>query len=258
MRYRILWGVLGALAGSSAMAHSPYLLPNTFVSTDRNQVTVQGALTEEFFTPDVALKSDAYHVIGPDGSKQMLAPNYFKDLAVLEVATPTNGTYRISTGQRLGRASKATLVNGQWEAVREGKEAPAGAKVYDVKSVTTTEVFVTRGTRSDAVLQARKAGLEFRPITHPNKSSVGAEVQFEALFDGAPLARQAITIHRGDERYAQKKLSLEVATDAQGRFTAKLDQPGVYLATTRHRFVAKDAVATAESHTYSVIFEVTE
>ena len=56
----------GLAVAGMACAHSPYLLPNAFDATDRKLVTVQGSFTEEFFVPDVAMKSDDYHVIAPD------------------------------------------------------------------------------------------------------------------------------------------------------------------------------------------------
>ncbi len=45
------------LAVGTAQAHSPYLLPNLFDLGKRDHVTVRGSFTEEFFSPDVAMKS---------------------------------------------------------------------------------------------------------------------------------------------------------------------------------------------------------
>ena len=56
------------LAVGTAQAHSPYLLPNLFDLGKRDHVTVQGSFTEEFFSPDVAMKSDDYHVVTPAGA----------------------------------------------------------------------------------------------------------------------------------------------------------------------------------------------
>ena len=51
--------LLLSLAVPAAQAHSPYLLPTVFDASDRKIVTVEGAFTESFFTPEVVMKSDA-------------------------------------------------------------------------------------------------------------------------------------------------------------------------------------------------------
>jgi uncharacterized GH25 family protein len=168
------------------------------------------------------------------------------------------GTYRISTGQRTGRTSKAIYREGDFEFLEPGKPAPANARVYDVKSITTADVFVSRGKPSDAALAARNKGLEFHPLAHPNGLFAGSEAKFEVLFDGRPLANQAIAVHFHDERYSSKKRYAQTKTDAAGRFAVKLDRPGIYLAMTRHRLLPAAEGEPGTSHTYSVTFEATE
>src|SRR5262245_25395800 len=163
LRASVLAGAaLFCLSASLALqAHSPYLLPNAFDLVDRKHVTVEASFTETFFVPDVAMKADDYHVIAPDGSKRVLTPLYTQDLAIVEAPTPAAGTYRISTGQRSGRTSKAIYRDGDYEFVEPDKSPPSGSRVYDVKSITTADVFVTRGKPNDAALAPRNKGLEF-------------------------------------------------------------------------------------------------
>ena len=246
------------LAAATAQAHSPYLLPNLFDVGKRDHVTVVSSFTEEFFEPDVVMKSDDYHVIAPDGSKRVLTPVYAKDLAILEADTKEEGTYRVSTGRRTGRTTKAAWVDGDWKFLSPKDTAPAGSKVYDVTSVTTAEVYVTRGKPSDKAVAARNTGLEFRAISHPNSLFVNSEAKFQVLVDGKPLAKQGISVYTGNARYSDKKTFAELTTDASGQFSIKPDKAGVYLAMTRYRPTpAKDSQA-GTSYTYSVVFEATE
>jgi uncharacterized GH25 family protein len=245
-------------ASLSAHAHSPYLLPNAFDVVDRKHVTVEASFTETFFVPDVVMKADDYHVIAPDGSKQALTPVYLKDLAVVEAPTPAPGTYRISTGQRTGRTSKAIYRDGDWEFIEPGKSPPADARVYDVTSITTADVYVSRGKPSDGALAPRNKGLEFRPLTHPSNLFAGSDAKLAVLFDGKPLPGHTVDVHFGDERHSSRKLYAQVKTDAAGVFSVKLDQPGIYLAMTRHRLLPASQGVPATSHTYSVTFEATE
>jgi len=249
-----------SLAGASlaADAHSPYLLPNTFDIVERKHVTVEASFTETFFVPDVVMKADDYHVVTPAGAKQALTPVYTQDLAIIEAPTPAAGTYRISTGQRTGRTSKAVYRNNDWEFVDPGKPAQANERVYDVKSITTADVFVSRGKPSDTALAPRNEGLEFRPLTHPNSLFAGGEAKFEVLYDGKPLADKPVAVHFHDERYSNRKVYTETKTDAAGRFSVKLGHPGIYLAMTRHRLLPAAEGQPGTSHTYSVTFEATE
>jgi uncharacterized GH25 family protein len=258
------WWLSAVLCGTAlaapilASAHAPFLLPNTFDASDRKHVTVFASFTETFFEPDVVMKADDYHLIAPDGTKVPLTPIYAQDLAIIEAPMTVQGTYRISTGQRSGRTAKAALVNGEWEFLAKDKPAPAGAKVYDVKSITTADVYVSRGAPTKTALTPRNVGLEFRPLTHPNSVFVASEVQFEVLFDGRPLAKQSIDIHADNERYSDKKKYAQAVTDEAGRFSVRIERPGVYLAMTRYRLEPKTAGKPATSHTYSVTFEATD
>lgn len=246
------------LSFGSAQAHSPYLLPNLFDVGKRDHVTVQGSFTEEFFEPDVAMKSDDYHVLTPSGSKLALTPVYLRDLAVIEADTKEQGTYRISTGTRRGRTSKAVWIDGDWEFLSPRDSAPSGAKVYDVSSITLADAYVTRGKPSDPALAARNAGLEYRALSHPNSLFVGSEMKFEVLFDGQPLAGHMVSIYRNGQRYSDKKVFAEVLTDKAGRFSFTPDKPGVYLAMSRHRPAPGPQSQQAVSYTYSVVLEATD
>lgn len=252
--------VLGAVlvVYSSAQAHSPYLLPNLFDVGKRDHVTVQASFTEEFFEPDVVMKSDDYHVVTPSGSKVALTPVYARDLAIVEADTKEEGTYRISTGKRGGRTAKAAWVDGDWKFLGRDEAAPSGTKAYDVTSITMAEVYVTRGKPSDQALAARNVGLEYRAVTHPSSAFVGQEVKFEVLFEGKPLAGHAVSVYAGQARYSDTKPVAEVTTDKAGRFAFKPAKPGVYIAMSRHRPTPATEGLQGVSYTYSVVIEATE
>ena len=241
-------GLAGALAPWAAQAHSPYLLPTVFDASDRKIVTVTGSFTESFFTPEVVMKSDAYAVIGPDGVRVPLTQTYLREVALVEATVEKPGTYRITTGQRGGRTAKAALVNGEWKFF-EGEKAPADA--IDMQSLTMADVYVTRGAPSDAALAPIGKGLEFKAITHPSKIVTGQDAVFEVLFDGKPLANQAITLQGADDRYADTKAAARTVTsDAKGNPTGGGDKVKA-----RHRVAPAAAGQPGQSFTYALTFE---
>jgi uncharacterized GH25 family protein len=254
LRAGLLGGaLLLGLAAPPAQAHSPYLLPSVFDASDRALVTVEGAFTESFFTPEVVMKSDAYAVIGPDGARTPLTPTYLRQLAIAEVVTDKPGTYRITTGQRAGRVAKAALVDGEWKFFEDGK---APAEAIDMRSITTAEVYVTRGAPNDAALAPIGKGLEFHPIIHPGKIITGQPVLLEALFDGKPLAGLTVTLSAADDRYADAKAPPTTFTsDAKGRVSFKVERSGVYQIQARHRVASAGPGQPGQSHTYALTFE---
>jgi uncharacterized GH25 family protein len=242
----------------SARAHSPFLLPNLFDLGKRDHVTVLGSFTEEFFSPDVAMKSDDYHVVTPAGVKVPLTPVYTRDLAIVEADTKEEGTYRVSTGKRGGRTAKAAWVEGDWKFLGPKEQAPAGARIYDVTSITMSEVYVTRGKPTEQALAPRNAGLEYKALSHPNSAFVGSDVKFEVLFDGEPVAGHAVSIYGAKAMSADQKPFAEVTTDKDGRFSFKPSEAGVYLAMSRYRPAPSKDGQQGVSYTYSVVLEATE
>ncbi len=265
MRLPILAAVftLGACAcvfAAPAFAHSPYLLPNAFDATGRDHVTVEGSFTERFFTPDVVMKSDSFAVVGPDGAVQALKPAYFRDLTVLETDTKQDGTWRITSGQRVGRTADAAFVKDAsgdgWVFFDPEKGPPAGAKAVKMTSLTKAEVYVSRGKPSDKPLAPTGQGLEFHALTHPNSIFAGEPAKFELLYDGRPLANHRIGIAAaGEPENEDGSKGPSVTTDEKGRYAIKADKPVVYVAMTRYR-VAPVGAEAGRSFTYTLTFDV--
>lgn len=245
-----------ALASSIAVpasAHSPYLLPNVFDLDKRDHVSVQASFTEEFFVPDVVMKGTAWHVINPDGQSVALTPIYTRDLAVLDVDTAQNGTYRISSGVREGRVAKAYQSGGDWKFLRENDAPPADAPVFDMKSITLAEVYVSRGGFTDKALAPANKGLEFALLTHPGKLLANGDARLRVLFDGKPVAGATLTLQR-----AGGGAPVNLTSDADGVVKLPLTAAGQYHAQLRHRLIVSGTERRAESHTYALTLDVGE
>jgi uncharacterized GH25 family protein len=262
MRRSILAATLlaGVTLAGAANAHSPYLLPSAFDVTDRKLVTVQGSFTESFFSPEVVMKSDAWAVVGPDGVRRPLTATNLRELALVEAPTEAAGTYRITSGQRTGRTAKAVLVKGEWEFLEDPTKAPAGTTPVDMQSLTLADVYVTRGAPNAAALAPIGKGLEFVAVTHPSSIFTGQDARFVVLFDGKPVKGQAVTLHAGDDRYAETKAPpVNLVSDDQGRFTVKVERSGVYQIQARYRVAPQNTGApqdaTGHSYTYALTFE---
>jgi hypothetical protein len=234
------------------------MMPNQFDATGRDHVTVEASFTEHFFIPDVVMKSDTFQAVGPDGVSRPLTPTYFKDLTVMEADTPGDGTWRISSGERVGRTADAALVKGVWVFFDPEKGAPAGSSPVKMTSLTKSEVYVSRGKPSDKALAPTGKGLEFHALTHPNEIYAGQDARFELLLDGKPVAGQRISIRTtGQEEDDDGTKGPTATTDAQGRFAFKPATPGIYVAMTRYR-VGPMGALPGRSFTYALTFDAAE
>jgi len=291
LRTAILAGA-ATLAAGMAMAHAPYLLPGSFAVT-KDHVTLQGAMTEDaYFIPEFAIRAGDYLMTDPSGKEAKIAGvTNFKDLVVVEAPLPGDGTYKIGTGDRVGRTLKMARIDGQWRVVRpanapprqqqaaapaqgpmqgqapgqmqaqpravEASAVPAGAETTEVETVLKAETYVTRGAPSSGALAVSGKGFELMPVTHPNEIFLDTGFAFEMLADGKPIADLKLTVYRGGNSYDEKTVFAESKTDAQGKALLKFDRPGVYLVAARYPGRTPEGVKPApRNYVYSLTFEV--
>src|SRR5690606_10965813 len=151
-----------------AGAYTTYLEPNMLWPEGRD-VQVDAAFASRFFTPQVALASD-FMTIGPNGSRiSFERMEVAAQATTLEAELPLGGTYRITSGERLGRVATMVAENGQWRELREDEAPPEGAQTTTLQTVTVADVYITRGQVSREVVDNPIGRLAIRPITHPNQ-----------------------------------------------------------------------------------------
>jgi hypothetical protein len=207
---------------------------------------------EIFFTPDFPIRSPGdYWVTGPAGAPAKAdAVTPLKEFTAIEVSLPTEGTYRISTGDRLGRTTRWVRIDGVWKMIRPtgagrppgGGEAaagpsrfveeaavPPGAEIVTAQSFSRVETYVSRGAPSREALKPTGRGLELEPVTHPNEIFAGEPFKFHLLMDGRPLPGADFKVVRGGDAYAESRYGFAGKSDAAGAAAVTLAQPGVYL-----------------------------
>ncbi|WP_395646126.1 DUF4198 domain-containing protein [Terricaulis sp.] len=253
MKKHLLAVAFFALAASPAVAVTSYIVPDAFWPDD-GDIAAEGSYASSFFTPQIAVPGDIV-ALGPTGTRV--------DLDRVEVTpTVTNiateltapGTYRISTGEVLGRV--ATLVatpEGQWRALGEGETVPTGAQSTTLQTVTVADTYVTRATVTREPVDAPGAQLQIHPITHPNQVLVASGLDVELLFNGQPFPNMPIVVYAAGD--PETKLDRYVVTDASGRAHVTFDTPGRYVLAVRHRAASPGTEAAMRSYTSSLTLE---
>jgi len=219
----------------AAQAHKAWLQPSQTVLAGNNPwVTVDAAVSNDlFYFNHVPLKTDNLAITAPDGTTvaaQNAATGKYR--TVFDVELKQTGTYRIGVVNN--------YVTGSWEEDGKPKrwrgteatfatEVPKDAKKLQVgQSVSRVETFVTNGTPNETALKPSGVGLELVPVTHPNDLFAGEEAKFRFQIDGKPAADLEVEITRGGTRYRNAQDELKLKTNAQGEFTVKWPEAGMY------------------------------
>lgn len=216
-------------------AHRQWLLPSsTVLSGNGKWVTVDAAVSNEIFYFDHnPLRLDNLVITAPDGSV-VKAENGStgKFRSTFDLNLTQNGTYKIALVNNTVMAS--------WEENGETKrwrgtpdkfetEVPKDAKNLQVSRMASrVETFVTANKPTNTALKPTGNGLELSPITHPNDLVTGEDAKFALLLNGKPAANLEVTIIQAGIRYRDKLNEIKVTTDADGKFTAKFENPGMY------------------------------
>ena len=138
-------------------------------------------------------------------------------------------------------------------------DVPTGARTMTTEQVMKVETYVSKGAPTDTALKTSGEGFELKPGTHPNAIYVDQGFAFQLLVDNQPAANVPISVYRSGNIYDDRRIAVELKTDAKGAGHVAFTQPGVYLLTT-HYPVARPApgeAPPARSYTYSLTFEVT-
>ncbi|MFT3728958.1 MAG: DUF4198 domain-containing protein [Terricaulis sp.] len=249
------WLAIAATAG----AHTSYLKPNLFSTADAESITLESSFTENFLNPEIAVESHDFHFYRPDGERGAYDHiSVLRQLTILEASLPTQGTYRFTTGERLGRTGLQVLTPGAWRPLEPGAQPPAGAQTRQSQTATVADVYVTKGAPTSAVLGVSVGRLAIQPITHPSEIYLDSVFRFRVLFDGVPAADQEVHLYRDGGAYDATPFEQIVRTGAQGEATLHFAQPGVYLLMTRKSGASPAGAATpVRSYTTSLTFEVT-
>ncbi|NMG35440.1 DUF4198 domain-containing protein [Azoarcus sp. TTM-91] len=216
----------------AAHAHNFWLLPSSTVLSKASYITVDAAVANDVFHFNhVPLRVDNLVVSAPDGSTvptENLQQGKLR--TVFDLNLTQTGTYRLAVVNdgimamwKEGDQPKRFRGN----AENFAKEVPANATELRVtESVSRLETFVTVGKPS--AIQPTGKGLELVPVTHPNDLFAGESATFRFQVDGKPAAGIEVVLVRGGSRYRNQLEEIKLTTDAEGKFSVKWPQAGMY------------------------------
>lgn len=255
--------LLSALLASSAnvLAHTPYLQPTSFEVNRSGKVSFDASFAEKFFVPEVAFNNSIFKVTTPVGKQ--VTPQYISQLSVRTVVEHTlkdEGTYRVSTGSRLGKIFKIYELNGERHSAKDPKKPiPKGAKLLSFfQSNTKAETYISKGKPNKQALEATNKGLELVMASHPNELFVDEAINLSALYAGKPLDGLTLDIVEAKYQFGTDKPTQTVKSN-NGKLSFSVEKPGTYLLRARHRTPAPEgSIAPTISNTYTLTLEIIE
>jgi hypothetical protein len=124
-----------------------------------------------------------------------------------------------------------------------------------MQSLTLADVYVTAARPAQPPWPRSARAWNSSPSPIPAASSP-ARTPSSWCCSTASRWGQAITLHAGDDRYAEAKTPpVTLVSDDQGRFTVKVARSGVYQIQARYRVAPTATDATGHSYTYALTFE---
>jgi uncharacterized GH25 family protein len=248
------WLVLALCLGLplSAQAHRSWMLPSaTVLSGDDVWVTVDAAVSNDLFYFEhfplrIANIGAPPEKLGTRGGRPGTLMISAPDGSTVEPQNGSIGRYRSTFDVPLkqkGTYKLAVVNDGVFAAFKEGgktrrwrgtadefaKEVPPNAEDLRASYLQSRmEVFVTAGKPTIDTLKTNGKGLELSPITHPNDLVAGSDASFRMMLDGKPAANLKVTVIPGGNRYRDRLGEMTFTTDAEGKFSVKWPEPGMY------------------------------
>ncbi len=260
VKHLLLTTALALGAVSPAFAHTGYLLPNRFFLTEAGTITTQAAFSETFPLPEIALRSPSMGLVMPTGETIAFDEQQtIGAMTVLAAKLTETGTYRLTTGKRLGRKGYV-IDDGTTLSRATSKPDPDkladGSKILTSQTVTVSDAYVSIGEVS-AVQPEALSRLTIGLGTHPSCILDRQGLVLDIDFDGAPLAHHDVTISRPFGPYLGEGEGLDYKTDAAGKLTFATFPAGIYMIMVRHLDYAPEGSETdVQSYTTSLVLDV--
>ncbi|MEC7120830.1 MAG: DUF4198 domain-containing protein [Pseudomonadota bacterium] len=266
---------------------SPFLMPEQF-DTKHDNITLQSGITVEKYYVPSRNYSSTFQYTRPDGTTESISKTAdFQRFSVLEIDTPTDGTYHVQSAKTPSSQIKFVQVDGRWLRIRDQRpvattspntataatpsttprrfifadEIKPDMPTHHVNVIQLAETYISKGAPTPLAKPTGK-GFEIVPITHPNEVYASEAFEFLAQYDGKPLADLELEAYQGSGTYDQtstKDLG-HFKTDAQGKVSIPLNNiAGVYLISTQYPPVSRDNTQRPHDqiYLYGLTFQAT-
>lgn len=227
--------IIAFVTALTAEAHVPFLKPNQFHVT-HHRLTIESAFTEFPFQADFAMDSPNFSLTSPTGETTGLqAVAKTKSAVYLEPELNEEGSYRISTGQRVGPVYKAIETADQKLYFAADMKRVSG-KPATMHYVSYADTYIYKG-QPNYTARPFNQGLEIIPLSSPNTLTLGGSLRLQVLEDGKPVPNARIIVVTDNEHFTQRRIedlydvenvrASNLHANAQGEFSFQPQKAGL-------------------------------
>ncbi|MFD0929060.1 DUF4198 domain-containing protein [Methylophilus glucosoxydans] len=232
---RLSLALLALVTALVAEAHVPFLKPNQFNVT-HHRLTIESAFTEFPFQADFAMDSPNFTITSPAGEVTAIKPIAKTKAAVyLEPELKEEGSYRISTGQRVGPVYKAVETPDKKLYFAADMKRVSG-KPTTMNYYSYADTYIFKGQQKYKPVPLNK-GLEIIPLASPNGVQLGGELSLQVLEHGKPVPNARIIVVTDNEHFSKRRMEdlydvenvrpSNLHANQQGEFTFKPQKAGL-------------------------------
>lgn len=227
--------LIALITALAAEAHVPFLKPNQFNVT-HHRLTIESAFTEFPFQADFAMDSPNFTITSPNGEISAIKPvAKTKSAVYLEPELKEEGTYRISTGQRLGPVYKAVETPDKKLYFAADMKRVSG-KPTTMNYYSYADTYIFKGHQKYKPVPLNK-GLEIIPLISPNGVILGGELRLQVLEEGKPVPNARIIVVTDNEHFSKRRIedlydvenvrASNIHANAQGEFVFHPQKAGL-------------------------------
>ncbi len=236
-------------AAASAFAHAGFIVPVLDESDTNGQVLLNATFSDSFPEAEIALRSQDWIIVAPSGETiafDKVASNASR--TVLRAYLVEDGTYRLSSGERLGRTSEVARIDGG--LIRLGRdgvakaELPGDAEILTSQTATVSDIYLSRGTPSADVLDSRIGRLAIIPTSDPTNFAPGDTLNFTMEFDGKSLPGMPVTAFVPGGSREEGAPEATLVTGEHGEVSLRCETRGAHLLMVRHLALAPEGAET--------------
>nr|WP_225908100.1 DUF4198 domain-containing protein [Hyphomonas sediminis] len=243
------------MAALPAAAHTGYILPDSFDYKSCSGLGAIATFSDYFPAPEIVLSVPEFHLTGPTGPVAFDSVRADHAMSRLEASLDVPGTYRITTGARLGRKGKVALLDGAYVRLEGSESLPGGTRILSSQTATVSDTYFSCGGAETAIDTAPPGQLGVIPLTEDDAPDDMRA--FRVTFDGAGFAPDEAYLIPAYASFAGAHDGQRVTVAEDGVLRLEGLVPGVYVLLARHIAPAPNGAETdVRSHSTTVTFAV--
>ena len=243
MKQTFLVMLLGVMTTAS-MAHSPFVVPNSYLVNGGNTGVIAG-FAEQPFDSEVAIRGFDFKVIYPDGETSNLTLLNSKTMSIADIDTAQDGTYQV-VGTRSADIKYAKQGN-HWLRVFDAQAdavAPLAERQFTIPSEITEKTQQLAVKRHDLISSyftkklaspihnvVNNNGLVLRFSEHPNKITLGKPLSLKVELNNKPAVNYQVELEKQPMQDSGKVNPVKLVTNLKGEVILPVNTVGQYIIT---------------------------